>query len=1192
MQSKVIPPTTRTSGHLGVENRSSDLARTFQLQNQLLRSEVSLTGSGGVFLGDEFLGDVAVTRWCGDRTADAEGYFVYLRDLDSGEFWSAGYQPTLKVPDQYEVQSKGSAIEFSRRDGSVVTTFTVCLAKDDPVELRYCQVTNQGDTPLRLELTSYAELVLQDPAADAAHPAFSKLFVETSVEQSKFLIARRRKRQSDQADMAAVHFLAGDCFGTFDQFETDRRRFVGRGQDLSRPVALQSANPLSGSRGSVLDPVFSLRKILYLPPHESACVTFGLAASQYFPKLEEVASRYADQKFVDQVLRQSIESEHKSQNFTLGNTDRRIDAAVGSVAKNGDTKFFLPAVPPPRADKKNGSVGRRSADSPSNANGDPQTDEEQLQFDNGWGGFSADGTEYVIRLQPPQPGVENRPPLPWVNVIANPNFGFLVSESGAGFTWAGNSRLNRLTPWYNDPVCDPHSEALYLRDEETRAFWSPLPGPAVSQSSYEVRHGFGYTRCLHTSHDLQQEVVQFVPRNDAVKVTHIRVRNQSDRSRRLSLFAFNHWELGDGGSRKESTIQTEIQPEQRAVFATNHDRGEFSDQVAYAAFLSVGLTCQQSYSGDRKEFLGSNGRLAEPLALRSTATLSGNFGNEFDPCAACCATFELAPGETLEYVVLLGETASREEARRVISRHQTARQCRQALADVQEFWREKLSAVQIKTPSSAIDLLVNGWLPYQNLSCRLWGRSSFYQSGGAFGFRDQLQDASAWLLQWPELTRQQILLNAAHQFTEGDVLHWWHPPASQGVRTKFSDDLLWLPLFAAEYVAATGDESLWQEQVRFLTSKPVPEGATELMVVPSDSGFSGSVYKHCCRALDRGLTEGRHGLPLMGCGDWNDGMNRVGAGGQGESVWLGFFIDYILGLMLPVCQQLGDQEGFERYSKYRTKLRTALNDAGWDGAWYRRAYFDDGAPLGTAAGEECQIDALVQAWAVLSGVAPPDRAAQAMSAAEQRLVDPHAGLIRLLDPPFDQMDHDPGYIKGYLPGIRENGGQYTHGVLWFIRAVAEQGRGSRAVELLEMLLPINHSRTPEEVNTYQTEPYVVAADVYSQAPHAGRGGWSWYTGSAGWMFRVAVESILGLRLKSGKTLIVDPRIRADWPEYRINYRLPDNKTSYEIVVKNPRGKQAGVTSARCDGKAVAVRDQAAEIPLQPDGAVHQVEIEL
>ena len=624
--------------------------------------------------------------------------------------------------------------------------------------------------------------------------------------------------------------------------------------------------------------------------------------------------------------------------------------------------------------------------------------------------------------------------------------------------------------------------------------------------------------------------------------------------------------------------------------ATNRERDEFSKGIAFAALANPTEKC--SLTADRTEFLGVNGSLSAPQSIATGSTLAGHAGSGLDPCAALQTQFEIEPGQSVQFAVLLGEAGTDVRSgwpdRQVQVELESVNQ---ALAEVQDFWRDTMSAVQIETPSREIDLVVNGWLPYQNISCRLWGRSAAQQSGGAYGFRDQLQDSSALIFHRPDMTRQQILRNAAHQYVEGDVMHWWHPPLSKGIRTNFADDLLWLPLVACEYVESTGDSALWQEEVRYLTSAEVPAGEAEIYLTPSDSGQKGTIYEHCCRALDRGLTRGRNGLPLMGTGDWNDGMNRVGQGGEGESVWLGFFIDYILERMLPVCQQQGDQRRFDRYSDYREQLRIAMEEAGWDGGWYRRAYFDDGTPLGTAGADECQIDALVQAWAVISGMAQPERAARAVAAADSRLVDEEAGIIRLLDPPFDKMANDPGYIKGYLPGVRENGGQYTHGVLWLIRAMAELGQGSRACQMLTMLSPVSHGNSPDAVATYKAEPYVVAADVYGQAPHVGRAGWSWYTGSAGWMCRVAVESILGLHLVDGKQLRIDPSIASDWPECKITYRC-DSNTTYEITIRNPKGNEHGVKAATLDGQPVAVDSQGAHVPLTRDGQSHQVVVEI
>ncbi|MEQ8838478.1 MAG: hypothetical protein RID07_16860, partial [Lacipirellulaceae bacterium] len=1167
----------------------------FQLANAELASVLSTTGAGGLFHGE-----VAVTRWRGDATSDAEGYFVYVRDLDSGEYWSTSYQPTLKEASEQSVAVNGSVIEFRNSQLGIDSVMRVWVAPNAPLELRSCTITNLGFEPRRIELTSYAELVLQEAAADAAHLAFSKLFVETSLSEHGTLMASRRPRSGGEQTLKAVHFLAGSNHGEPPAYETDRSRFLGRGRDTCHPLAMQEKSGLVGALGSVLDPIFSLGKEFFLPPGESVCVTFALAAGFEFGELSEIVERYSKDETVEQSYQSVVKDDRAVDRFEFQGKQFRVDFPAGISPSSGRNGFAQPAD---TQNADNETISRQAYERkfwPATG-GATETQErtypEKLQFDNGKGGFSEDGTEYVIRLRANGAGQLTRPPMEWANIIANPDGGFIVSESGAGYTWAANSRLNRLTPWQNDLVRDPHSEALYLRDEEQGVFWSTTPGPVEQGCDFEVRHGFGYTKFLHSSQGLSQEVVQFVPRVGAVKVTIVRLRNLEDRPRRLRLFSYHQWALDDGSLGEPQPIKTSISEPYQAVFATNEARGVFSDRVAFAAMLTPKPVGEQTLTGNRKEFLGRHGHLSDPAALQTEQSFSGTVGEGLDPCAASQVMIELAPGETTEYVVLLGEAEDQRGAERILEQYRTPEACQQELAEVQEFWREKLSAVQIQTPSPALDLMVNGWLGYQNLSCRLWGRSSSYQSGGAYGFRDQLQDAAAWMLQWPELTREQILRNAAHQFVEGDVLHWWHPPQSLGIRTIFSDDLLWMPLFAAEYVQATGDESLWQEEVRFLAGEKVPAREAEVLLTPEDSGEVGTVYEHCCRALDKGLTIGPHGLPLMGCGDWNDGMNRVGQGakgasGQGESVWLGFFIDYILERMLPVCEQFDDLVRLQKYRAYRQQLRIALNDAGWDGQWYRRAFFDDGTPLGTAEGEECQIDALVQAWSVMSGAAPHERAEKAMQAATDRLVDREAGLIQLLDPPFDKMPNDPGYIKGYLPGIRENGGQYTHGILWFIRAMAEMGKGTEATRLLEMISPVSHTKDPSGVDTYKAEPYVIAADVYSQPPHAGRAGWSWYTGSAGWMFRVAVESLLGITIKGGDRLVIDPRISAEWPECRVTYRLPGSATTYEISIENPEGRENGVRFAALNQQALVITDGAATVPLADDGKTHQVVVRL
>ncbi|RFP18339.1 MULTISPECIES: GH36-type glycosyl hydrolase domain-containing protein [unclassified Duganella] len=811
-----------------------------------------------------------------------------------------------------------------------------------------------------------------------------------------------------------------------------------------------------------------------------------------------------------------------------------------------------------------------------------------LRLFNGNGGFSDAGDEYVIRLGWDAQRGLHRPPLAWTNAISNEGFGFLVSESGAGYTWSRNSRVHRLTPWYNDPIRDPHGEALYLRDEDSGVFWSPLPGPAPAGAGYEVAHGFGYSRFSHVSHELEQETVMFVPRHDPVKIVRIRVTNRGAAVRRLSLFSYQRLVLGGTPADSSRFVVTEYDAS-GVLLAHNPLAGQFSDGVTFAAALA-GTGAAVHHSADRAAFIGRHGSPANPAAL-AAPRLDGATGAGLDPCAAFQAVHELAPGATLECVFLLGETVEREAALDLVQRYKAPGAVQTAFDEITAFWRHTVGAVQVTTPVPAVDLMQNGWLAYQNLSCRIWGRSAYYQSGGALGYRDQLQDSSAMIYARPDLTRQQIRIHAAHQFVEGDVLHWWHTaPMEQGLRTRFADDLLWLPYVTAFYITTTGDWSVLDEIEPFLSAPLLEEGEDEIYLKPELSGSSGDVYEHCCRALDRSLTQGAHGLPLMGTGDWNDGMNRVGREGRGESVWMGFFLSRIIKDFLPICEKRGDSARVMIYSAYHDHLDHALNADGWDGEWYRRAFYDNGAVIGSKDSDECQIDALAQAWAVISEVAPPQRAKLALDAMEQRLVSVPDKLIRLLTPAFVNTPNDPGYIKGYVAGVRENGGQYTHAACWAVRAMAEAGRRDRAAALLEMLSPASHALDPAAVAVYQVEPYVIAADIYGEAPHVGRGGWTWYTGSSGWMYRVGLESVLGFRIEGGNTIVMSPRIPDEWPEFTVKHQLPDDGGSYEIVVRNPQRSAGGVLSATLDGAALAVYDGIARIPMLRDGAAHRIEL--
>lgn len=1253
--------------------------------------------------------DLAVTRWREDATCDNTGSYILLRDVESGERWSAGFQPYGAAPDQYDVSFADDRAEFVRSDGALVTRLEIVVSPEDDAEIRRVCVTNSDARIREIEVTSYAEVVLAPPASDAGHPAFSNLFVQTEcVAERDTLLATRRPRAHDDTEIWLAHVLAveGDTVGEL-QWETDRVQFIGRGRTIRAPLAESEGRTLSNSVGSVLDPIISLRRRVRVRPGHTVRLTFSTMVASTRDEALDLADKYRDLSTFQRVAtlartRGQIQlhdlgiGTDEAQMFqTLGGAvvfpDRSLRASVEIQARrtegvralwahsiSGDLPIVLVKVddaehldivrqllrahtywrlkrlavdlvilntgvpsssqdpeallqtlvgaskpqPEPDGSDVQGKVFTLRADQVTRGQRDVlesvarvvlssergtlaeqidranrpdsvpaaakrpavrSTDSRpasnarrpSLEFDNGLGGFDSDGTEYVTILRD---GAWT--PAPWINVIANPDFGCMVSEAGAGCTWSINSQENLLSRWSNDPVSDPPSDMFYIRDEDSGEVWSATPLPIREEGGeYVVRHGHGYTRFTLDVRGVALDLLQFVPTSDPVKISRLTLTNYTAVPRRLSVTSYLEWVLGASRTASAPFVITEMDATTGAMFARNSWNSDFGTRIAFADLGGL----QTAFTGDRAEFLGRNGALNRPAALNGSERLSGSTGPGLDPCCALQTTLEIPPGGSAVVIGLIGETENREHARTLIQRYRSSN-LDALLKEVTDGWEKVLGTIQVKTPDRSLDLMLNQWLLYQTLSCRLWARTAFYQASGAFGFRDQLQDVMALAVTRPELTRAQILKAASRQFVAGDVQHWWHEPVGRGVRTRISDDLLWLPYVAGHYLQVTDDQAILAANIQFLEGPPLAAGQTDAYFEPKIAAQQGTLFEHCARAIDRSLPVGVHGLPLMGTGDWNDGMNRVGIEGKGESVWLGWFLHAVLTRWAPIAAARGEASRAAAWTNHAGALKEAIERTAWDGNWYRRAFFDDGMPLGTAGSDACAIDAIAQSWAVMSGAADPERAAQAMASVNRLLVDRDDHLIRLLTPPFDQTALEPGYIKGYLPGVRENGGQYTHGVVWTVVAAAILGDGTRAAELFAMLNPITHAKTPGGVLKYRVEPYVSVGDVCSEAPNAGRGGWSWYTGSAGWLYRAGTEWILGIRVR-GARLEVDPCIPAAWPTYKVTLRY--RSTQYEIAVENPGGVCRGVAALSLDG--VALEDLTG-IPLQDDHRTHLVQV--
>ncbi|WP_460873792.1 GH36-type glycosyl hydrolase domain-containing protein [Paralcaligenes ginsengisoli] len=1270
------------------------------------RYAVMLTATGA---GYSRWRDIAITRWNEDSTRDNSGSFIFLKDTQSGKAWSASTQPVASAADYGEVVFGEDHAEFIRRDGSLTTVMDVLVSGEDDGEVRRVSLTNRGRRPREIELTSYAEVVLTTVAADSAHPAFAKMFVVTEhLAEFDALIATRRPRAHDEPSIWAAHFAVVEGEIVADpQYESDRARFMGRGRTVATALAIEDGQALSNTVGTVLDPIFSLRQRVLIPPGDVARVSFWTIVASSRAELLDLVDKhfdrnafdraktlawtqaqvqlhhlsvetdeaadfqrlaapilYADPRFrapseaiirgagcqsglwphaisgdlpiillriddIDDIaqVRQLLRAheywrmKHLAVDLVIINERAssyvqdlqiEIDTAVRSSQSrprfdvelargavyalradlmSADARALLQSVARVMLIARRGPIADQFARLPktpvqpiparnlqySMLAPQPSPAPEGLEFFNGLGGFDKNGREYVTILD-----AGRTTPAPWINVIANAGFGFQVAAEGSGYSWSENSRENQLTPWSNDPVGDPAGEAIYVRDDITGDLWTATAQPIRDDGTYIARHGYGYSRFEHQANGIELDLLQYVPLADPIKISRLTLRNLSGKPRRLSVTTYAEWVLGTSRGAAAPFIVTQIDETSGALLARNPWNIVFSDRVAFADLGGR----QTSWTTDRTEFLGRTGGPAAPAALAEITPLSGAIGAGLDPCAALQCVVELDAGETIEIVSFLGQCSSAEKAAALIAHYREAN-LDALLQEVSDYWTRVLGTIQAKTPDRAMDIMLNGWLLYQTLACRIWARSAFYQASGAYGFRDQLQDGMALANAEPDATRHHLLRAAARQFVEGDVQHWWLPLSGRGVRTRISDDRVWLAFATATYIASSDDTAVLDEIVPFLEGPTLGPGEHDSFFQPTVANESASLFEHCARGLDQCLElTGEHGLPLIGTGDWNDGMNRVGEEGRGESVWLGWLLVRTIEIFAPLASDR-DAARAQRWRAHAASVRDALEKEAWDGDWYRRATFDNGTWLGSKDSQECRIDSIAQSWSVLSGGADPVRAAAAMASLDEHLIRRDDGLALLFSPPFDKGALDPGYIKGYPPGLRENGGQYTHAATWAILAFAKLGSGDKAGELFALLNPINHARTPEEVERYKVEPYAVAADVYSVPPHVGRGGWTWYTGSAAWMYRAGTEGILGIR-REGAFLIVDPCIPAAWPGFEATVKIKSN--SYHIHIDNPSRRCHGILQALLDGTPVDCPEGRVQVPL--DGGTHELMISI
>lgn len=1291
-----------------VLNPMRALRSTNLMSNGRYSVMVTATGSGY-----SRWNDMAITRWQPDPTEDRLGTYLFLRDTDTGDWWSATAEPKRATGEQTQTVFCDDKASFIKTVGTLRSEVECIVVSEGNGEARKVTIWNDAAVDRHIEVTSFAELVLAPEANDNAHPAFSKMFVETEITHSgSAILATRRTRAANEPSVVAAHFVTDQSgFVRDTEAETDRRAFIGRGRTIADPAAFDPGAKLSGSAGFTLDPVAALRRRVRVPANKKVSLTFWTIVGSTRDEVEETVARLdhpegfprqamlswtrsqvqtrhlglnladaanvqklaryliypdpflrlsadaiasglgrqsalwpmaisgdfpilairigdiADIEFVAQVLRfqeymraRGLVADLVIVNEQASSYVQDLQQAIEALCENSrlrgkelgprqhifavrrdlmDEASYrtLLAVARVCLHTRNGTIfdqieraeaaALQSRDALTAAQVTDRPDSMALQtspsrsarkavgdglaYWNGFGGFDTGGRDYVVRLNG-----SRATPQPWINVVANSGFGFHSSAEGAAFTWSRNSRDYQLTPWSNDPVTNRPGEAIYIFDRASGRTYSPIAAVARdSGASYEARHGQGFSTFRSTRGTLATELTHLVDPNDPVRVSRLRIENTGAVPAKLRVYAYAEWVLGNSRAKTAPNIVSSLDAATGALLARNTYGLDFGERVAFMAMDGKA----SSVTSDRHEFIGTSGTVEAPHAVTLGVELTGRVEAGVDPCAAIARDIEVPAGGSVALLWLLGDAGSDEEASALVTRHLKV-DFDQRLAENERNWRSFLGTIQVETPDKALDAMVNNWLPYQSLACRIRARSAFYQASGAFGFRDQLQDTLALLMHDASLAREQILNAAGRQFAEGDVLHWWLPRTGAGVRTMISDDVVWLASAAARYVTVIGDAAILNEQLPFIEGQTLNPGEHDAFFTPETSKKKVSLYEHCARALDLAIKRtAKNGLPLILGGDWNDGMNRVGEDGKGDSVWLGWFLLRTLGEFAPLAKAEGDSKRANAWDKHANALKRALENAAWDGEWYRRGSFDDGTPLGSRNSDECKIDSIAQSWSVISGEGDPARSRTAMAQATKMLVDDELQLIRLFTPPFSATEKDPGYIKAYPPGVRENGGQYTHAATWFVIALAEMGQVDEAYRCFSMLNPVNHALDEKAAETYRVEPYVVAADVYADASKAGRGGWTWYTGSAGWLYRAAVESILGISQR-GNRLVVSPAIPKHWEGYSATLRLGGAVYRLRVV----RDKAAKAAKAEVDG----VKGKDASFAMRDSGEVEVV----